>query len=66
MATVCNHAREICPIFIGKCDNQIHHGFEDPANARGNDREITDVYRRLRDEIKLWIEQLNIKYLNNE
>ncbi|MCK4894746.1 MAG: arsenate reductase ArsC, partial [Calditrichia bacterium] len=29
--TVCDNARETCPIFAGKVDQQLHIGFEDPA-----------------------------------
>jgi arsenate reductase len=58
VATVCDHAREICPAFTGSCESKIHHSFEDPADATGNDEEITEVYRRVRDEIKKWVTEL--------
>ena len=58
IATVCDNAREKCPIFSGSSDHQIHHGFEDPADAMGSDREITEVYRRIRDEIRDWVKEL--------
>jgi len=29
--TVCDHARETCPVFIGKVGHRLHIGFEDPA-----------------------------------
>ena len=59
IATVCDNAREKCPLFTGSSDHQIHHGFEDPADARGSDGEITEVYRRIRDEIQDWITKLS-------
>ena len=58
VATVCDNARETCPVFTGISDHQIHHGFEDPADARGSDGEITKVYRRIRDEILDWVKEL--------
>ena len=62
IATVCDNAKETCPVFTGKSDYQIHHGFEDPANATGNDEEIIEVYRQIRDEIQVWVEELRRKY----
>lgn len=50
--TVCDNAKENCPIFIGKVGKQIHIGFEDPAEAIGSEEEVLSVFRRIRDEIK--------------
>ena len=50
--TVCDNARETCPIFAGKVDQQLHIGFEDPAEATGSEEEILEIFRRVRDEIK--------------
>ena len=49
--TVCGGAKESCPTFTGDVKNQIHIGFEDPADAVGTDEEITSEFRRIRDEI---------------
>jgi len=35
--TVCDNAKETCPIFMGKVENTVHIGFEDPAEARGTE-----------------------------
>jgi arsenate reductase len=51
--TVCDHAREACPVFFGKVGQQIHIGFEDPAEARGTEAEVLTVFRSVRDEIKV-------------
>jgi len=51
--TVCDNAKEICPIFTGKVGKRIHIGFEDPADAVGTDEEILQVYRKVRDLIKV-------------
>jgi arsenate reductase (thioredoxin) len=50
--TVCDHAREACPLFTGMVTHRLHMGFEDPAVAGGSDQEILSVFRRVRDEIK--------------
>lgn len=50
--TVCDGAKEICPVFTGNVKKREHIGFIDPANAVGSDDEIMAVYRKVRDEIK--------------
>ena len=50
--TVCDNAKESCPIFIGKVKEQLHIGFEDPAEAEGSEEEILNVFKKIRDEIK--------------
>lgn len=50
--TVCDNAKETCPVFLGKVGKQLHIGFEDPADATGTDAEVLSVFRRIRDEIK--------------
>jgi arsenate reductase (thioredoxin) len=50
--TVCDNAKETCPVFLGKVRQQLHIGFEDPAEATGSDEEVLSVFRRIRDEIK--------------
>lgn len=50
--TVCDNARETCPVFFGKVRHRMHIGFEDPADAVGSEDEVMPVYRRIRDEIK--------------
>lgn len=49
--TVCDNARERCPVFPGKT-KQIHWSFDDPAAAEGNQEEVLAVFRRVRDEIE--------------
>ena len=60
VVTVCGHANETCPIFPGKT-KVVHVGFDDPpklaAGAR-NDEEALGHYRRVRDEIRAFIETL--------
>ncbi|MFM1941256.1 MAG: Arsenate reductase [Verrucomicrobiota bacterium] len=60
VVTVCGHANEHCPVFPGKA-KVVHHGFEDPPKLT---KELPDgeeklaVYRRVRDEIRRFIETL--------
>lgn len=48
--TVCDNARESCPVFPGA--RSIHWSFHDPAAAGGSDQEKLSVFRRVRDEIE--------------
>jgi len=50
--TVCDGAREVCPVFTGKVKHRLHMGFEDPAEATGTEEKILSVFRRVRDEIR--------------
>ena len=49
--TVCDNARERCPIFPGKAE-RIHWSFDDPAAAVGDEEARLNVFRRVRDEIE--------------
>jgi len=50
--TVCDDAKETCPVFFGKVKHRLHMGFEDPSHVSGNDEYIWSEFRRVRDEIK--------------
>jgi len=62
--TVCGHAHETCPYFPPRC-KVIHVGFDDPpkmvrelaAKGESEDRQL-DCYRKIRDEIRAFIEKL--------
>ena len=51
--SVCDNAKESCPVFSGKVDQRLHIGFEDPADAIGSDDKKLYFYRKIRDEIKI-------------
>lgn len=64
VVTVCGHADETCPTFPGKV-KRVHIGFDDPpklareiAAQGGSLEEQLAPYRRVRDEIKAWVESL--------
>ena len=50
--TVCDNAKETCPVFIGKVKQRLHMSFEDPSHVTGTDEYILSEFRRVRDEIK--------------
>jgi arsenate reductase len=52
--TVCDNAKESCPIFPGKTVT-IHHSFEDPAALQGSDEERLAAFRRIRDELRNYL-----------
>lgn len=56
--TVCDHAQERCPHFPGKV-KRIHHNFSDPARASGTEAEILDTFRKVREDIKAFCQQLS-------
>ena len=64
VVTVCAHAHESCPIFPGNC-RVVHVGFDDPpkmaaevAKNGGGEDEQLECYRKVRDQIKSFVEKL--------
>ena len=55
--TLCGDARDRCPM-ISNTSNNIHWNLEDPANAKGNEDEIMDIYRKVRDQISKNIQSI--------
>ena len=53
--TVCGNADQECPTYPGQF-HRHHWGFEDPAHAEGSEDEIMEVFRKVRNEIKLVFE----------
>ncbi len=52
LITVCDNAKDICPVFVGQVKQRLHLSFEDPSEVRGTDTEVSQVFRRIRDEIR--------------
>jgi arsenate reductase len=65
VVTVCDRARETCPIFPG-ARTALHWSFDDPAAAQGPDEERRKVFRRVRDEIAGRINQFIKEVLATE
>ena len=58
--TVCGHADENCPVFTC-ATTVVHYGFDDPPKLAQNaktEEETLDHYRRVRDEIRAFVETL--------
>ncbi len=55
VVTVCDHAKETCPFFPGK--KVLHKSFADPSKFQGNEEQILQKVRQVRDEIREWIEK---------
>ena len=53
--TVCGNADQECPTYSGQF-HRHHWGFEDPAHAEGSEDEVMEVFRKVRNEIKLVFE----------
>lgn len=64
VVSVCGHADENCPVFPGRV-KRVHRGFDDPpklarelaAQGASADEQLAP-YRRVRDEIRAWVETL--------
>jgi arsenate reductase len=54
--TVCDNARESCPVYPGHT-NRLHHGFEDPASVQGSQEARLAAFRRVRDEIRSYLRE---------
>jgi len=52
--TVCDHAKESCPIFPGNVIT-VHENFEDPAAFEGSEEERLGRFRRVRDEMRAFL-----------
>jgi arsenate reductase len=62
--TVCDNAKETCPVFPGKA-TRIHQSFEDPPpETIGDYQSRLKIFRRVRDEISEWL-SLFIKQESN-
>lgn len=52
--TVCDNARETCPVFFG-APQKLHHDFDDPAAFKGSEEERLAVFRRVRDQLRAYL-----------
>ena len=63
--TVCDNAKEICPVFP-KQTYFIHHSFDDPADATGTYDQKIVVYKKIRDQIHNFIKSEFLPMINNK
>ena len=54
--TVCDNARETCPVFFGGARKK-HQSFADPATIEGSDVERQSAFRKVRDELRIWLNE---------
>lgn len=60
--TVCDHAKERCPVFPGKA-TRLHFNFPDPAKETGSDEEVLVKFRTTRDLIKNFCKDFVSKHI---
>jgi arsenate reductase len=56
VVTVCDSAKEVCPVFPG-AKKIVHHSFPDPTNFNGSREEKIIFFRNVRTDIEKWIEE---------
>lgn len=54
--TVCDNAKESCPIYPGLV-TRLHRSFEDPAAVQGTEEDRLVVFRRVRDDIRQYLNE---------
>ena len=55
--TVCDNARETCPVFFGTAE-KLHRSFEDPpAPLVGTEETRLTIFRRVRDELRVYLRE---------
>lgn len=60
--TVCDNARESCPVYFGAAE-KLHHNFEDPASLSGSEEERLTMFRRVRDELRAYLREFSNDYV---
>ena len=58
--TVCDNAKESCPVFFGAA-KRLHHSFEDPAALQGSEEERLALFRRVRDELRAYLHDFAVQ-----
>lgn len=54
--TVCDNAKESCPVFFGAA-KRLHRNFEDPAALNGSEEQRLALFRRVRDELRAYLSE---------
>jgi arsenate reductase len=52
--TVCDNAKESCPVFFGKAA-RLHHSFNDPATVQGSEEKRLAAFRQVRNELRSYL-----------
>ena len=54
--TVCDNAKQSCPVFFGKA-RRLHHSFNDPAAVEGSEEKRLAAFRKVRDELRAYLKR---------
>jgi arsenate reductase len=54
--TVCDNAKESCPVFFGKAV-RLHHNVNDPGAVEGTDEKRLGAFRKVRDELRAYLKR---------
>ena len=57
--TVCDNARESCPVFFGGAE-RLHHSFDDPAALDDSEEERLNLFRRVRNELRVYLREFSL------
>lgn len=57
VVTLCDNAFESCPVFSGKA-RIVHKPFDDPYFASGSEEQILTTFRKVRDDIRTFVETI--------
>jgi len=57
VVTVCDNAKESCPVFFGRA-TRLHHSFSDPAAVEGSEEKRLGAFRTIRDELRSYLQSL--------
>ncbi len=60
--TVCGNPYNACPFFVGG-KKYFKQPFEDPSTFDGTEEEKLELFNRVRDELKFWLEDLYFSYM---
>ncbi len=61
VVTVCDSAKESCPNFL-RAKRMIHVSFQDPSDTKGSDENKLKAFIKIRNEIKMWLDDRLQKY----
>jgi arsenate reductase len=61
VVTVCDNARETCPVFFGAAKT-LHQSFDDPAAIAGTEEERLAGFRRVRDELRSYLQDFSSRF----
>lgn len=64
--TVCDDAKETCPVFLGDAKHRLHYSFDDPSKAEGSEEFIWNEFQRVSLEINHIFFFLNEKVFGQE